>query len=346
MWRSLHPDAQEASPPPAPSRRRWCEVPARTWMKTHQTVALQTGYGMVRSLRAAEQYSNKLNGLDPSQESQETSEEEEPFADAMEIPEMLPSEPYALGVWLQRNVLPKLETAVETFSSFGLVQRGFYAGCRVRSRDLRPHFMEMVFKALSTLSMRKVPKGLTAGAEEEPLLSFAERLKNLENRWPFPVELGTYKAIRQRREAESPFFRRLQLEPLLQLHNACSDGEVTPQFRSNYIYAGAVLSPDAGDRTERAKQLQPMVARHMLRPAEVQTSINRISSTNSLELKEIRGFRVMAPLSVLEQRKRSGCGELDEHLMEPLSRRLEALLLVTLSLAGALLAMWTHASDS
>ncbi|CAE6913199.1 unnamed protein product, partial [Symbiodinium sp. KB8] len=49
---------------------------------------------------------------------------------------------------------------------------------------------------------------------------------------------------------------------------------VTPQFRSNYIYAGAVLSPDAGDRTERAKQLQPMVARHMIRPAEVQTSIN------------------------------------------------------------------------
>ena len=30
----------------------------------------------------------------------------------------------------------------------------------------------------------------------------------------------------------------------------------------------AVLSPDAGDRTERAKQLQPMVARHMIRPAE------------------------------------------------------------------------------
>ena len=28
-------------------------------------------------------------------------------------------------------------------------------------------------------------------------------------------------------------------------------------------------------------------------------------STNSLELKEIRGSRVMAPLSVLEQRKRS-----------------------------------------
>ena len=30
----------------------------------------------------------------------------------------------------------------------------------------------------------------------------------------------------------------------------------------------AVLSPDAGDRTERAKQLQPMVARHMVHPAE------------------------------------------------------------------------------
>ena len=69
------------------------------------------------------------------QESQETSEEEEPFADAMEIPEMS-QYPNVCGEHVSRRdvsvpvchlskVLPKLETAVETFSSFGLVQRGF-----------------------------------------------------------------------------------------------------------------------------------------------------------------------------------------------------------------------------
>ncbi|CAE7884316.1 unnamed protein product, partial [Symbiodinium microadriaticum] len=133
---------------------------------------------------------------------------------------------------------------------------------------------EMVFKALSTLSMRKVPKGLAAGAEEEKL----------------PEELGTYKVRGQALGSDIGYAAASHSEAIRQRREdcMCQDGEVTPQFRSNYIYAGAprpeleaVLSPDAGDRTERAKQLQPMVARHMIRPAEVQTSINPQTVWNS-----------------------------------------------------------------
>ena len=89
------------------------------------------------------------------------------------------------------------------------------------------------------MALSRLGSSLEAFAE----LRAEPRLRNLESRWPFPEELGTYKvrgqelgwdmggwgdggpcaaashieAIRQRLEAESPFFQRLQLEPLLNL---------------------------------------------------------------------------------------------------------------------------------
>eukprot|EP00439_Symbiodinium_sp_Y106_P008521 s9273_g1.t1 len=327
----------------------------------------------VQGLRAAERYSNKLNGLDPSQvyqppqedeleESQETTEEEEPVETALFDASWLDFRSFARHTLcqaakqaLQTRCMVAAKRAFEVLAcqAYGLSvpMASFEFLCWLQSTEVCMR-EEMVFK-------EKLPED-----HDERVQLYL--LRNLESRWPFPEELGTYKAIRQRLEAESPFFQRLQLEPLLNLRfekkahvkrvHGCSllrseeklpsieeillshlpalTLVVTLQFRSNYIYAGAVLSPDAGDRTERAKQLQPMVARHMVHPAEVQTSINRISSTNSQIEKQLLSSPEVDPQ--LRENIRTIVEELDEHLMEPLSRRLE----------GHFWQCGLHASDS
>ena len=49
-------------------------------------------------------------------------------------------------------------------------------------------------------------------------------------------------AIRQRLEAESPFFQRLQLEPLLQLHNVCAALKANiPEVSCSWLRGPAAL---------------------------------------------------------------------------------------------------------
>lgn len=280
----------------------------------------------VQGLRVAERYSNKLNGLDPSQvyqvpqedeleESQETSEEEDAsWLDFRSFARHTLCEAAKQALRTRCMVAAKRAFEVLACQAYGLSvpMASFEFLCWLQSTEVCMR-EEMVFK-------EKLPQD-----HDERVQLYL--LRNLESRWPFPEELGTYKAIRQRLEAESPFFQRLQLDQLPSIeeivlsHLPALTLVVTLQFRSNYIYAGAVLSPDAGDRTERAKQLQPMVARHMVHPAEVQTSINRISSTNSQIEKQLLSSPEVDPQ--LRENIRIIVDELDQHLMEPLSRRLE-----------------------
>lgn len=155
-------------------------------------------------------------------------------------------------------------------------------------------------------------------------------MRNLERRWPFPAELSTYKALKQRLETESTFFPRLQLdklpsiEDILLSHLPASTLVVSLQFRGSFIYMGAVCTPPetVTDRGERVARLTPLVARHTVAPSEVHAAINRILVTRSQIEKQL--LAQPEPDPQLQANLEQTLQEVEVHLMDPLSRRLEA----------------------
>ncbi|CAE7629209.1 unnamed protein product, partial [Symbiodinium pilosum] len=240
----------------------------------------------VQGLRAAERYSNKLNGLDPSQVYQPA--DDEAVEESGKVEEETEQEGLLDFSYFARHTLCEAATHSLRNRNMFSAKRAFEVlACEAYGQTCPL----ATFEFLCWLQSTEVCMREEAAFKEKLPEDHDERvqlylLKNLESRWPFPEELGTYCAIRQRLEAESPFFQRLQLdklpaiEEILLSHLPALTLVVTLQFRSSYLYVGAVLSPDAGDRAERVRQMQPMVARHMVHPAEVQTAINRILATN------------------------------------------------------------------
>lgn len=283
-----------------------------------------------QGLEAAERYSNKLNGQDPSQVFQAV---EEPEA-AMEEAEVAAEVEEGLLDFKEFARVTLCEAAKTALTTMNIpaAQRAFEVlacqGYGLRSPKATFEFLCWLQSTEVCIREEKVFKEKLPEDHDERVQ--LHLLRNLERRWPFPTELSIYKALKQRLETESTFFQRLQLdklpaiEDILLSHLPASTLVVSLQFRGSFIYMGAVCTPPetVTDRGERVARLAPLVARHTVAPSEVHAAISRILVTRSQIEKQL--LAQPEPDPQLQANLEQTVQEVEVHLMDPLSRRLEA----------------------